>query len=69
MKQTKLIELRNQFGLTQQDIVKVLGISEGAYSQKETGKRGFNQKEMSLIFTIFKAHDPHLNMQDIFFLI
>ena len=50
MKQTKLIELRNQFGLT----------------QKETGKRGFNQKEMSLIFTIFKAHDPHLNMQDIF---
>ena len=66
MKQTKLIELRNQFGLTQQDIVKVLGISEGAYSQKETGKRGFNQKEMSLIFTIFKAHDPHLNMQDIF---
>ena len=66
MKQTKLIELRNQFGLTQQDIVKVLGISEGAYSQKETGKIGFNQKEMSLIFTIFKAHDPHLNMQDIF---
>ena len=56
MKQTKLIELRNQFGLTQQDIVKVLGISEGAYSQKE----------MSLIFTIFKEHDPNLNMQDIF---
>lgn len=66
MKQKKLIEWRYKLGLSQQDMAKVLAISAGAYSLKESGKRGFNQKEMSTIFNKLKRIEPNLNMQDIF---
>ena len=66
MKQHKLIELRRALGFSQQEIADMLGITKGAYSLKENGKRNFNQQEIGIIFTKFSHLKTNLNMQDIF---
>lgn len=66
MKQEKLIKLRHALGFSQQELADVLGITKGAYSLKENGRRNFNQREIGLIFTKFNEVDTSLNMQDIF---
>lgn len=68
MKQNKLIIARYKLGFNQQDMANLLGITKSAYSLKENGKRGFTQKELSVIFTRLKSIDPALNMEDIFLL-
>lgn len=68
MKQDKLIKLRHALGFSQQEIADILGITKGAYSLKENGKRNFNQQEIGMIFTKFNEVDTNLNMQDIFLL-
>ena len=57
MKQEKLIKLRHALGFSQQELANVLGITKGAYSLKENGRRNFNQ---------FNEVNTSLNMQDIF---
>lgn len=66
MKQEKLIKLRHALGFSQQELADVLGITKGAYSLKENGRRNFNQREIGFIFTKFNEVDTSLNMQDIF---
>lgn len=66
MKQDKLIKLRHALGFSQQEMADMLGITKGAYSLKENGKRNFNQQEIGIIFTKFSHLKTSLNMQDIF---
>lgn len=66
MKQEKLIKLRHALGFNQQEMADMLGITKGAYSLKENGKRNFNQQEIGIIFTKFSHLKTSLNMQDIF---
>jgi transcriptional regulator with XRE-family HTH domain len=66
MKQEKLIKLRHALGFSQQEMADMLGITKGAYSLKENGKRNFNQQEIGIIFTKFSHLKTSLNMQDIF---
>ena len=66
MKQEKLIKLRHALGFSQQKMADMLGITKGAYSLKENGKRNFNQQEIGIIFTKFSHLKTSLNMQDIF---
>ena len=66
MKQEKFIKLRHALGFSQQEMADMLGITKGAYSLKENGKRNFNQQEIGIIFTKFSHLKTSLNMQDIF---
>ena len=68
MKQDKLIKLRHALGFSQQELADMLGITKGAYSLKENGKRNFNQQEIGMIFAKFNEVGTNLNMQDIFLL-
>jgi putative transcriptional regulator len=52
--QHKLIELRREKGLTQDDMAKLLNLSRVGYSLKETGKNDFKHSEMNKISKFFK---------------
>lgn len=59
--QWNLIKLRKEHGLNQNDMAELLGISVGAYRQKEVGESSFRDYEM------FKLSE-HFNktMEEIF---
>lgn len=49
MKQWNLIRLRKENNETQEDLARLLGISENGYREKENGKSQFKGDEMFLI--------------------
>lgn len=59
--QKKLIELRKNANLSQEQMAAMIGISKSAYWRKETGRKDFNQTEMFDIRNIFR-----LPMEQIF---
>ena len=58
----KLIGKRNEKGITQEQMAKLLGISKNNYNLKENGKLDFNLSEVKKILDILKS-----NYNDIFF--
>ena len=50
-----LKDLRNNAGLSQEDIAKHLKITKSAYSRKENGKLPFSLKEVKIIIQILKV--------------
>lgn len=58
----KLIGKRYEFGLTQEKMAKILGISKNNYYLKEVGKLDFNLSEVKKILNFFKCE-----YNDIFF--
>jgi len=61
----KLKGLRVSKGKTQQDIAKVLGISETAYNMKERGYREFTRPEIKKLYKFFEL--TPVELIDIFF--
>ena len=59
--QGKLLVLRREHDLTQEDLAKLLGIATQTYGQKELGNREFTANEMFLIANYFG-----LKVDDIF---
>ena len=47
--------LRAERGMSQADVAKIVGISEGSYLHKENGKRDFTSTEMRIIKRFFKV--------------
>ena len=58
----KLIGKRNEKGITQEEMGKLLGISKNNYNLKENGKLDFNLSEVKKILDILKV-----DYNDIFF--
>lgn len=52
--QWNLIKLRKDANLTQKEIADMIGISDSAYSRKESGESSFKDFEMFKIREIFK---------------
>ena len=48
-------KLRKEKGLSQEDIAKVLGVSQACYSYKEVGKRKFNIEELKALKKILEV--------------
>ena len=62
MKTLKVREYRKLNGYKQEDIAKLLSMTQGAYSRKESGKRGFTIDELAMLKDIFKVtYDDLLN--------
>ncbi|PIC80514.1 transcriptional regulator [Sporosarcina sp. P18a] len=61
MKQWNLIRLRNERGLKQKDMAKLLDITVESYGLKERGQHQFRMDEM---FSI--SHFFHIPIEDIF---
>ena len=57
----KLKEYRINKGYTQEDMARILGITQQSYSNKEAGKRGFNTKELLILQKILGV-----NISDIY---
>ena len=57
----KLKEYRMNKGYTQEDMARILGITQQSYSNKEAGKRGFNAKELLILQKILE-----INISDIY---
>lgn len=54
MKDKKTVaQLRNELGYTQPQVARVLGITVGAYSRKENGKRPWFEIEMQKVADFF----------------
>lgn len=51
--QWKLIRLRKERNLTQEDLAKKLGIEPSTYRNKETGKTQFKMEEMFILSDYF----------------
>ena len=58
---------RNMVGMTQKEMSKNLGISEGTYRQKEKGKSSFKDLEIKLFTDTVKKFYPDIKEKDIFF--
>lgn len=52
--QWNLIKLRRDRGLSQGDVAKILGVSEGTYRNKEVGKTQFKMDEMFILADYFE---------------
>lgn len=63
----KLVAYRKMLKINQKTMAKKIGCSYVSYSQKETGKTGFTQKEMITITNVIKQRIPDITMDDIFF--
>ena len=62
MKTLKVREYRKLNGYKQEDLAKLLRVTQGAYSRKENGKRGFTIDEITMLKDIFKVtYDDLLN--------
>ena len=55
MKTLKIKEYRKLNGYKQEDIAKLLSVTQSAYSRKENGKRGFTLNEITILKDIFKV--------------
>lgn len=51
----RLIILRDENNLTQEDVAKILGISKSSYSRKESGKTEFTVSEFNKLLNLFKV--------------
>lgn len=58
--ETNIRAERVRRGLTQKDMSRLLGISENAYSFKETGKREFTLDEFRIICNHFECNPSSL---------
>lgn len=63
----KVAGYRAMLGMSQKEIATYLGITSQSYSNKETGKRYFNDKEKVKIKELFNRIDETLKIDDIFF--
>ena len=62
MRTLKIKEYRKLNGYKQEDIAKLLSVTQSAYSRKENGKRGFTINEITMLKNIFKVtYDDLLN--------
>ena len=62
MKTLKVKEYREINGYKQEDLAKLLSVTQSAYSRKENGKRGFTINEITILKNIFKVtYDDLLN--------
>ena len=62
MKTLKVREYRKLNGYKQEDLAKLLSMTQSAYSRKENGKRGFTINEITILKNIFKVtYDDLLN--------
>ena len=62
MKTLKVREYRKLNGYKQEDLAKLLSVTQSAYSRKENGKRGFTINEITILKNIFKVtYDDLLN--------
>ena len=62
MKTLKVREYRKLNGYKQEDLAKLLRVTQGAYSRKENGKREFTISEIEKLKEIFKVtYDDLLN--------
>ena len=62
MKTLKVREYRKLNGYRQEDLAKLLSMTQGAYSRKENGKRSFTINEITILKNIFKVtYDDLLN--------
>ena len=62
MKTLKVREYRKLNGYKQEDLAKLLSMTQSAYSRKENGKRGFTINEITMLKNIFKVtYDDLLN--------
>ena len=62
MKTLKVREYRKLNGYKQEDLAKLLSMTQSAYSRKENGKRGFTMNEITMLKNIFKVtYDDLLN--------
>ena len=62
MKTLKVKEYRKINGYKQEDLAKLLSVTQSAYSRKENGKRGFTINEISILKEVFKVtYDDLLN--------
>lgn len=53
LKYSKLIGKRNEYGYSQDEMAKMLGISKGNYFEKENGKKEFKTSDINKILSIF----------------
>ncbi|WP_233418613.1 helix-turn-helix transcriptional regulator [Jeotgalibaca dankookensis] len=67
MKINKVAGYRNMLGMTQKEMAVFLGITAQSYSNKETGKNPFNDKEKIKLKKLFNRIDGRLSIDDIFF--
>lgn len=63
----KVAGYRNMLGLTQKELASYLGITAQSYSNKETGRNSFNDKEKIELKRLFNKIDDKLSIDDIFF--
>ncbi|MDK6804238.1 transcriptional regulator [Aerococcus sp. UMB7834] len=63
----KIRGYRTMLGLTQTDMADKLGITKQSYWLKEHGKISFNDKDKVIILELFKAVDPTLTIDALFF--
>ncbi len=59
--------LRKGFGITQDKVATLLGISIPTFKKKENEELDFTKTEMIKIAELFKQYDPHLTINSIFF--
>ncbi|NYS48533.1 transcriptional regulator [Streptococcus danieliae] len=64
---SKLRGYRVMLGHTQTDMGKILGITKQAYSNKETGKNQFNDREKVKIRDMVRKIEPTITIDDLFF--
>jgi transcriptional regulator with XRE-family HTH domain len=53
--------LRKQKGLTTTQVAKALGISQGYYSQLESGQRSFDKAQLDKLSAVIKIDSSHLH--------
>ena len=62
MKTLRVREYRKMNGYKQEELAKLLNVTQSAYSRKENGKRGFTINEITMLKNIFKVtYDDLLN--------
>lgn len=63
----KISNYRSFLGLTQQDMAKILNISQQAYWNKENERTPFNDKEKKIIKEMLEVHFPTITYEELFF--
>ena len=63
----KVAGYRVMLGLNQTELGKYLGITKQAYSNKETGRNSFSDKEKIMIKDLVSKHIPDITIDNIFF--
>lgn len=58
---------RNMIGLTQEEMAKKLGITEGTYRRKEKGLSRFKDTEIIIFYNLIRERDSNVKLEDIFF--